>query len=119
MVDFYIEEYTKFHKTEPDPTTLAVPQATVIAQLKESKDACGPLLEVINDPDLINELRGAQRFTLEHLKGSHGVRLPAPSPRSPLFLTHSVADQSAGLFVFCIDWLAVHMIDRRHCCVRG
>jgi hypothetical protein len=73
MVDFYVEEYSKYHGSEPAAAHLQVTPAVVNAQLRDWKVACGPLLELLNDADAVDALRKDNRFTLEHLKASHNV----------------------------------------------
>jgi hypothetical protein len=73
MVDFYVEEYSKYHGKEPAAAHLQVTPAVVNGQLRDWKAACGPLLDLLNDADLVDSLRKDNRFTLEHLKASHNV----------------------------------------------
>jgi len=75
MVDEAAEEYKKLH------STVAPAQAEEFAQLNnkvrmqmaESSKACGPLLNVVKDAELVKELSEHKEFNMDHLKKAYQV----------------------------------------------
>jgi len=68
MVDFFAAQYKQLKKTDQIPKNMEDLRSEVLKQLVDWKEACTPLLDVLNDTELVNELRHDNNFHIEYLK---------------------------------------------------
>eukprot|EP00735_Rhodelphis_limneticus_P001002 TRINITY_DN11547_c0_g1::TRINITY_DN11547_c0_g1_i1::g.22095::m.22095 TRINITY_DN11547_c0_g1::TRINITY_DN11547_c0_g1_i1::g.22095 ORF type:complete len:449 (+),score=133.34,sp/B5DGH9/EIF3E_SALSA/56.51/3e-170,eIF3_N/PF09440.5/5.3e-38,eIF3_N/PF09440.5/7.4e+03,PCI/PF01399.22/37,PCI/PF01399.22/8.9e+03,PCI/PF01399.22/4.3e-17,PCI_Csn8/PF10075.4/0.034 TRINITY_DN11547_c0_g1_i1:44-1348(+) len=73
MLDFAMEIYRTLHKTEEVPQTLKERREQVVHQLKELQAQCGPLLRLLEDSALVEQLRKDKQWTAQTLLEKHDI----------------------------------------------
>jgi len=73
MVDFAMDIHKKLLKTEDTPAEMKSRREAVVARLKELNSQCSPLLKIIENEDLVKQLRQEKHFTAQFLAENHGI----------------------------------------------
>lgn len=73
MVDFAMDMYKKLYKTDEIPQEMNVKRQAVVAKLKQEQNECLPILRVLENQNLVKQLRAEKQFTLAHLEENYGV----------------------------------------------
>lgn len=73
MIDYAIDIHRELHGVSDPPKELVDRREQVLAVLQALQDVAGPILQVIGNEELFNELRASNKFTLEHLADNFGV----------------------------------------------
>eukprot|EP00163_Fabomonas_tropica_P021056 TRINITY_DN3700_c0_g1_i1.p1 TRINITY_DN3700_c0_g1~~TRINITY_DN3700_c0_g1_i1.p1 ORF type:complete len:507 (-),score=174.92 TRINITY_DN3700_c0_g1_i1:466-1947(-) len=73
MVDFAMDIYKKLHNTDDAPANLADRREQVVVKLKELQTECAPILAVLEQTELVKELRTSKLFTAQNLEENYDV----------------------------------------------
>lgn len=73
MVDFAMDIYKNLHNVEDAPAEMKVQRDVVVQRLNQLKSDAAPLLNVIENPELLQRLRQDKNLTMHYLQDSHEV----------------------------------------------
>ena len=75
MIDWIKNVHLELHNGSSPPAALAEQRSTIVAQLKLLQEKCVPLLKVIEDQELMHELKDKDHFNIDYLRLNHEVSL--------------------------------------------
>jgi len=77
MVDFAVDIYKKLHRTDDaqDPYIVQMREKReqVVGKLKELQSDCTPIIRVLENQELVKQLRSEKLFTAQYLEEHYGV----------------------------------------------
>eukprot|EP01117_Protostelium_nocturnum_P000040 TRINITY_DN10127_c0_g1_i1.p1 TRINITY_DN10127_c0_g1~~TRINITY_DN10127_c0_g1_i1.p1 ORF type:complete len:446 (-),score=148.62 TRINITY_DN10127_c0_g1_i1:149-1486(-) len=75
MVDFQMDNYKKLHATEQVPPEMEAKREQVVSQITANKTPEGklPILQLLKDRNLVQQLKAEKQFTLEHLQETYQI----------------------------------------------
>jgi len=73
MVDFAMDLHKKLYNTEEVPEEMKTKRESVLAKLKEFQVTCGPILKVVDNQDLVKQLRTDKLFTVQYLQDNYQI----------------------------------------------
>jgi len=68
MVDFAMDIYKKLHKTDEVPAEMKARREMVVATLKQLQQECGNILQIVENQNLVKQLRAEKLFTAQYLQ---------------------------------------------------
>jgi translation initiation factor 3 subunit E len=68
MVDFAMDIYKKLYKTEEVPAEMKAKRQAVVDRLKQLQAECSNILQVLDNQNLVKQLRNEKLFTLQYLQ---------------------------------------------------
>jgi len=74
MVDFASDIYKKLYKTEEVPPEMKARRDQVVNNMKQLQNECGPLLRLLENQNLVKQLRSEKLFTLAYLEEHFQIR---------------------------------------------
>jgi len=72
MVDFAMDMYKKLHKSDNVPEEMLKKRQIVVSKLKTLVES-DPLLQLCQNPELVEQLKTEKKWSLRELEASHGV----------------------------------------------
>lgn len=73
MVDFVSSLYTKIHNTDDAPEELIGKREVVLQRLKDLGEQSEKVMQLLEDPDVVGNLRSDKMQNMQYLKDNHGV----------------------------------------------
>ncbi|KAH0609582.1 uncharacterized protein H6S33_013068 [Morchella sextelata] len=73
MVDFVSSLYTKIHNTDDPPEELIGKREVVLQRLKDLGEQSEKVMQLLEDPDVVGNLRSDKMQNMQYLKDNHGV----------------------------------------------
>jgi len=75
MVDFAMDIYRKLHKCEDVPSVMKARREQVLNKLKQLQSDCGNLLKIVENTNLVKQLRSEKLFTMQYLEEHYQITL--------------------------------------------
>lgn len=73
MVDFVSSLYTKIHNTDDPLEELIGKRDVVLQRLKDLGEQSEKVMQLLEDPDVVGNLRSDKMQNMQYLKDNHGV----------------------------------------------
>jgi len=68
MVDFALDIYKKLYKTDDVPAEMQARRRVVVDKLKQLQTECANILQILDNENLVKQLRAEKLFTLQYLQ---------------------------------------------------
>jgi len=75
MVDFALDIYKKLYKTDDVPPEMQARRRVVVDKLKQLQSECANILQILDNENLVKQLRAEKLFTLQYLQENFQITL--------------------------------------------
>eukprot|EP00294_Goniomonas_avonlea_P008997 CAMPEP_0114557872 /NCGR_PEP_ID=MMETSP0114-20121206/10066_1 /TAXON_ID=31324 /ORGANISM="Goniomonas sp, Strain m" /LENGTH=436 /DNA_ID=CAMNT_0001743197 /DNA_START=43 /DNA_END=1353 /DNA_ORIENTATION=+ len=73
LIDYEIDKHKELNKVDDAPQALKARRTAVVAELKTLKEACEPLLKIVENQALMKQLRTEKLLTSQYLAENHQI----------------------------------------------